>query len=175
MICQDCGQQDATVVYTQIVSSGSEGLQKTVFHLCRMCAERREVGGLSIEIGMTTAPTQESPPPEDESLPEGPTCPQCGMTSREFRNGGRFGCKRCYSTFAGDLPDLMKHSHGDSMYRGKVPKRRRARISLTDRLSGLQDAMQEAIKAERFEEAAHLRDEIAAMKQEIDEEDLSIT
>jgi protein arginine kinase activator len=175
MICQDCGQQDATVVYTQIVSSESEGLQKTVFHLCRACAERREVGGLSIEVGITTVPTKESSSLQDESLPEGPTCPQCGMTNSEFRNGGRFGCKRCYRTFADDLPDLMKHSHGESIYRGKAPRGKRSFVLLADRLSGLQDALQKAITTERFEEAAQLRDEIAAMKQEIDEEDGSGT
>lgn len=166
MTCQDCGQQDATVLYTQIISGGTEGLQKTVLHLCRVCAEKREAGGLSIEIGITATPAEEALPSEEESLPEGPTCPQCGITYQEFRERGRFGCRRCYDTFADGLPDIMKHSHGDTVYRGKVPKKKR-----NDRLSGLQEALQEAIKMERFEEAAQLRDQIAAMRQNIDEED----
>ena len=61
MICQDCGQQDATVLYTQIISGGADGLQKTMLHLCHACAERREAGDLSIEVGITAAPAEEAP------------------------------------------------------------------------------------------------------------------
>ena len=93
------------------------------------------------------------------------------MTYKEFRERGRFGCRRCYNTFADDLPDIMKHSHGDPVYRGKIPKRKRPVALLTDRLSDLQDALQEAIRMERFEEAAQLRDQIAAMRRRIDEDD----
>lgn len=169
MVCEKCGEQEATVVFTQIVSHSDEGFRKTVFHLCKACAHLKEADGLTIEIGIS-AVSCPAPPEECPDGPTGPTCPGCGMSYQTFHQGGRLGCHNCYTAFASDLLPILKRSHGDTAHHGKVPAGLRPRAELSDRLSSLKDALKDAVSLERFEEAAVLRDEISAIKQLVDEE-----
>ena len=55
--------------------------------------------------------------------------------------------------------------HKGTVHAGKIPQRALARKSLYDRLTQLEDELSEAVKTERYEDAARCRDEISQVKQ----------
>ena len=64
---------------------------------------------------------------------------------------------------------MLESMHKGITHVGKVPHTALNRISLHDRLSKLELDLNEAIKTERYEEAARFRDEISRVKQSASE------
>ena len=93
------------------------------------------------------------------------TCEQCGFTQQDFKKHGRFGCPHCYEAFTGVVSTMLETMHNGTTHTGKVPQRALARKILYDRLTQLEDELSEAIKTERYEDAARCRDEISQAKQ----------
>ncbi|GJQ28869.1 MAG: hypothetical protein HBSAPP03_07530 [Phycisphaerae bacterium] len=100
-------------------------------------------------------------------------CPTCRTTFAEFKQHGILGCADCYKAFARQLGPLIERAHeGGVKHRGKVCKvhgegaadaaaaERRARAQ---RLSRLRAELDHAVRAEQYEQAAKLRDELRAM------------
>jgi protein arginine kinase activator len=88
------------------------------------------------------------------------TCPGCGLTRPEFRKRSRLGCERCYEAFGRDIEPMVRDMHRGDRHVGKTPASER----LARRLSELDTALQAAVQAQRFEEAAVLRDQIRELK-----------
>jgi len=59
----------------------------------------------------------------------------------------------------------LEGMHKGTIHLGKIPQAALDRKSLHDRLSKLELDLTEAIKSERYEEAARYRDEISQVKQ----------
>ena len=93
-------------------------------------------------------------------------CPVCGITFYEFRNGGRLGCPNDYNCFAKELEPLIVNIHGESVHKGKRPRRAAAGNELQTELIQLRREMQEAIDREDYEDASRLRDRIAEIERE---------
>jgi len=55
--------------------------------------------------------------------------------------------------------------HKGSTHNGKVPERIAAKKSLYERLTQLETELDQAIKSERYEDAARFRDEITQVRQ----------
>jgi protein arginine kinase activator len=87
-------------------------------------------------------------------------CESVRFTAQDFKKTGRFGCPACYGHFQGLLEPLLETMHKGSEHTGKIPQRALARKSLYERLTRLETDLDQAIKAERFEDAARYRDEI---------------
>ena len=95
-------------------------------------------------------------------------CPNCNTTWDRIKEDGRAGCAACYETFAEQLIDVMHRVQRGESHVGKMPraaeKRRRRRDHLRQRrdhqLEMLQNRLKEAVGAEKYEEAAKLRDKI---------------
>ena len=92
-------------------------------------------------------------------------CEQCGFTQTDFRKQGRFGCPACYDAFRGLLAPMLDGMHKGVTHSGKIPRAAVQRKSLYARLTKLEKDLTEAIKSERYEEAARYRDEINQVKQ----------
>jgi protein arginine kinase activator len=92
-------------------------------------------------------------------------CEQCGFTQGDFKKQGRFGCPACYDAFKGMLDPLLDTMHKGVTHVGKIPRRALERKSLYDRLTKLELGLTDAVKSERYEEAARYRDEINQVKQ----------
>ncbi len=93
-------------------------------------------------------------------------CPDCGMKFVEFRNGGRLGCPHDYDVFREDLLPLMEGVHSGTKHVGKTPRQKaasRARAGHQE-LTTLRKKLQKAIDAEKYEEAASLRDQIRTLE-----------
>ncbi|MHC4851148.1 MAG: UvrB/UvrC motif-containing protein [Planctomycetota bacterium] len=97
----------------------------------------------------------------------GPSCPACAMTLTEFRTRGRLGCPRCYDAFHKSLLPLLERVHDATSHRGRFPTRPPGQQVQPNTMQRLRNRLDEAIKAEDYEQAANLRDEIQRLEQEI--------
>jgi protein arginine kinase activator len=154
--CDLCGKP-ATVHLTQIVNNKMHKVD-----LCEECAQAK---GVTDPSGFSLADLLLKASLNPEPQAEGVRCEQCGATqaisrsravsaarpatrrSRHHRAHARATCTRARSTWA------------------RCPQRALERKSLYDRLTHLEGELDEAIKAERYEDAARFRDEIHQVKQ----------
>jgi len=174
MLCNLCHKNPATVHLTEIVDD-----QMSELHLCDDCARKKSIqmeqqfglsdllGGL-VEYGKQLSGT-EKPPAVLQ-------CGACGLTYEDFRKIGRLGCSECYTYFAKQLGALLKRIHGASHHVGKVlagasaptgaaAPAKEARPARAVDVAELKTKLQEAVRKEEFEEAAHLRDLIKEVEQ----------
>lgn len=86
------------------------------------------------------------------------TCPSCGFSLRDWKRTGRFGCGDCYEAFLDKIEPALKRLHADSVHRGKIPRRAYSQSLVANRIRDLQKQLDEAVKEERFEDAAATRD-----------------
>ncbi|MBV9867743.1 MAG: UvrB/UvrC motif-containing protein [Abitibacteriaceae bacterium] len=108
--------------------------------------------------------------PHDHTLRPIPTvrCSKCSTTWDRLRQDGRVGCSHCYIVFEEQLRDVMNRVQRAAEHTGKHPrtaeKRRRRlehlRARRDHRLEMLNRRLQEAVAAEKYEDAAKLRDKI---------------
>lgn len=102
-------------------------------------------------------------------------CPKCSMTWDRLRQDGRAGCPACYTAFAAELKGVLERSQRALQHTGKAPRAAEKRQRRLDHLRArrdhqlelLQRRLQECVDAERFEEAAKLRDKIKAVSSTI--------
>lgn len=95
-------------------------------------------------------------------------CPGCHTTWEVIKRDGRVGCATCYETFRAPLSLVMGGVQRGENHTGKTPraaqKRGRRVQNLQTRrenqLRLLQSRLADAIAAEKYEEAARLRDKI---------------
>lgn len=169
MMCDRCGQKPASVFITKVING-----EKTELHLCKQCAEEGEdeflknlsmvniLAGLTggMGIGKTRMPQ------EEPRL----ICPECGFDLERFRREGRLGCEHCYEHFAPVLQPMMRKVHGSLQHTGKrpgvvaKPVASRKAAAQPNRLDELRQALRAAVKAEEYERAAGIRDEIRALE-----------
>lgn len=153
--CELC-EKPATVHLTQIVNNKVHKVD-----LCEECAQAKGVtdpGGFSLADLLLKASLNPEPT-------AGMRCESCGFTQVDFKKHGRFGCPACYDVFQGLLEPMLDSMHKGTAHAGKVPQKALSRKTLHDRLSKLELDLSEAIKSERYEEAARYRDEINQVKQ----------
>jgi protein arginine kinase activator len=154
-VCQFCGDP-ATVHLTDIVQK-----VKKESHLCEKCAREKQllpdpVGGhlnLQALVSLVLGP----PPPRD---PVALICPTCGLQYTEFRKHGRLGCPADYVAFRSALEPLLDKIHRATSHSGKAPRSSDAGGAKRSELADLRDQLRVAVAAERYEEAAVLRDTI---------------
>ena len=158
--CDLCSNP-ATVHLTQIVNNK--------VHKVDLCEECAQVKGVTDPSGFSLADLllKASLNPEP-AVTSGLRCEQCGFTQADFKKQGRFGCPHCYETFAATLEPMLDNMHKGTAHVGKVPQRALDRKTLTERLARLETELQEAIRTERYEEAARFRDEIHQVRQAFD-------
>ena len=155
--CDLCSKP-ATVHLTQIVNNKVHKVD-----LCEACAQAKGVtdpSGFSLADLLLKASLN----PESTSA-AGVKCERCGFTQGDFKKHGRFGCPVCYETFRGVVEPMLENMHNGTAHAGKIPHRALERKSFYDRLTKLELDLTEAIKSERYEDAARTRDEINQVKQ----------
>jgi len=162
--CTACQTAIATIVIMDLSGGAVTGSQ----HLCAACAEQ-------LGVAAPKAPPKFSAEILEELLgglkgvkvAAGKSgrleaCAGCGMTPAEFRSKGRLGCPRCYDTFRTELLPLLQRIHEAQGHRGRLPGRVGTLPALPDEkgLADLRRALEEAVRGERYEEAARLRDDL---------------
>ncbi len=162
MKCDNC-DNEASVHLTQI----KEG-KKAQIHLCKECARKRGFGNPLDDVpfplaeflaGMVKGTTTES----GEQVAD-LQCEGCGMKFVEFAKVGRFGCGQCYKAFDKPLEDLLRRIHGSTIHRGRTSRAAQSEMAPLAEEVKLKEELRQAIAAERFEEAASIRDQLRSLK-----------
>ena len=173
-MCQNCGKNEVTFRYTQIVN----GVKKEM-NLCDKCA--RELGlkdmSFSMPISFSNFFSDFFNDYSDSLLPsfmgtQINACKTCGTTFDDFINSGEFGCSECYETFEDRIAPILKKLHGADRHIGRgyreieseqnteQTKKVSKKEKKESKIEKLQKDLQKAIKDERYEDAAKIRDEI---------------
>lgn len=96
---------------------------------------------------------------------KGPVCERCGMTYAEHRQKGVLGCSDCYEAFATTLNVVLERAHGGTVQHvGKAPGRVGDAQQRAAVLQNMLRELDEAVRAEQYERAAKLRDQIKTMR-----------
>ena len=151
-MCEVCKNKKATFHLTSI-----EAGKKKETHLCAGC-----VPGSGINLGM----------PAKQSKKDGEKCKVCEMTLGAIKEKVRVGCHNCYEQFKTEINDLLKKIHGTSEHSGKAPQGAPKRVtdveSLQKQVEKLKEELGVAIKAEMYEQAAALRDQIKEINSKLE-------
>lgn len=162
MKCNHCGKNEANTHYKRVINGKKEEM-----YLCEECA--RELGVMndfSFEpfsmdtffgnlLGAGAAALN--------SIAGVDRCTYCGSSFNDIVNSGKVGCANCYDRFESKLNPSIEKLHGRTRHVGKS-------VSYTveedeeqesvDELTKLKEEMKLAIKEQRFEDAAIIRDKI---------------
>ena len=147
MLCEKCGKNNATVLYTQIING-----KKSSLNLCSACSSSESIFdnfGSLLSFGTRSDARQT-------------VCPTCGMTLSEFARKGKMGCGKCYETFRTHAKSMLQKIHGTSVHtesKTEVPTPEIKKEEKSE-LDILKEKLKEAIETENYEEAAKIRDEI---------------
>jgi len=159
MKCRKC-PKPATLHITEVVKGAAQEL-----HLCEDCA-REYLNSTGTKATESADEPQEATASELDKLDK-LVCPTCEQTFRDFRNQGRLGCPHCYEAFHDELVPLLENIHGETQHVGKCPRRAPGDSQKHFRLIKLRNDLRAAVAEESYEEAARLRDEIQALKREV--------
>lgn len=173
MLCSNCGKNEANVRYTRIING-----EKTEFALCEECAKKVGLDDIDFSMPINFTNFLSDFFEDDAILPSFAKvgvekCPKCGLTYNEFVNNGKFGCGECYNAFSDRLDAILKNLHGSYKHTGRAPKNIVKEIDIQkeetqtkkvdekqEKIDKLNKDLQKAIKEERYEDAAKIRDEI---------------
>ncbi len=155
MLCEECKKNKAEITITIITGEG----KLTEKHLCRECAYKKGLLGEKEKakniLEIFAEFLKEKVSEEEEKL----VCPSCGMRWTDFKKIGRFGCGGCYIAFGERVKGLLKRLHGSDKHTGKIPAIQKDIEVLKElEIKKLRKKLEEAIKNERYEEAARIRD-----------------
>lgn len=160
--CSEC-KKDLTVSYSQIVG------QK--MHQWKMCAD---CPVLEKKMGAEPVSGALSPREQNSKLLK---CPSCLTTQETLQTGGITGCAKCYEAFEdliakelgnlAALPPTFNYTGTkvEKLHLGKEPGKTRT-LSPSIQLIALNEALDETLLNEDYEQAARLRDQIKQLTEE---------
>lgn len=166
LTCQLCHQRPAS---THVTELGPDGARQEL-HLCPECIREHRLD-LAAGPPPLAALAGAAAPKAAESAPESEpaVCPHCGLAFEEYAGNNLFGCPGCYAAFDRQVAELVQRYHGALRHVGRAPEaggvpppppRPRRRAPRRDPRAELERRLAEAVAAERYEEAARLRDEL---------------
>ncbi len=151
--CNIC-DKPATVHLTQIVNGKVHKID-----LCEACAKEKGVtdpNGFS--LADLLAGNVEGTVMGD--APHMMVCENCGFTPDDYKKLGRLGCSSCYDSLHAMIKPMLAHMHKGVTHIGKIPRNTLDRAAIKRQIDQLQSQMMDAIRDERYEDAAEMRDEI---------------
>jgi protein arginine kinase activator len=94
-------------------------------------------------------------------------CESCGLSTTDFKSLGRFGCPACYESFKDLLEPMLNEMQKSTTHQGKIPLVSAQRVASRNQIQLWEDNLQNAIEAERYEDAAQWRDKITQLKNDL--------
>lgn len=165
MLCENCLGREATTHIKKV-----ENGHATQMNLCSECAASLGYGDFMSGFGVSLRDLF-SNLFGDSSLmlsEKSERCEKCGSTFNDIVKTGYVGCSECYRKFYDRLLPSIQRIHGKALHSGKKPVNinenyeKPTKETLISRLTVL---MEEAVRAQNFEEAAALRDRINSLKE----------
>ena len=179
MLCENCGKREANVRYSENIN----GVKKEM-HLCEECSRKLGITDkMDFRMPSLDFSNLFGSFLEDFSTPEFMPllnevkqikCDSCGSTFDDIINTGRYGCANCYDVFEDRMDPILKKLQGSNRHNGRLGKISDNKIKFEknrksenkvesikeNKLEKLQEDLKIAIKEERYEDAAKIRDEI---------------
>ncbi len=169
MICQHCNKNEATTHIKKNING-----EVTQMHLCSHCA--KELGVMD-EFRMPAMSDLFGDSflgnflgagvPSMNSLAGVERCQSCGSSFNDIVKSGHIGCSDCYKKFEDRLEPSIKKIHGKTKHIGKFisynednSEASQSAVSPKNELDKLKEELKQAVKEQRFEDAAVLRDKI---------------
>lgn len=173
MMCDECGIRPAVVHLTTIV--GGEVQEKNLCSACMAKIRNQLPGSVDLDglAGLLSGFFQSAQSENNKEEREGEIslkCPNCGLTYATFQKTGLLGCAQCYQAFREPLEVILKRIHGNTQHTGRVPRKEMNSISAQIQIDQLKRQLAQAVTAEEYETAAALRDQIRALKKQIEGE-----
>ena len=89
------------------------------------------------------------------------SCSSCNTNLQIIISTGEIGCSQCYDSFPTQIDEYLKGTDETlPLYTGKVPRQDNLRAKARADLQTKRALLKTSLSAERYEEAAILRDEI---------------
>lgn len=183
MLCDNCGKKEANVKYSENING-----VKREFNLCEECSRKLGIGEINFKMPIDFS-SFFGDFMEDFATPEFMPlfndiktlkCNECGYTFDDIVNTGRLGCANCYDVFEDRLDPIIRKIQNSNRHAGRIGKILDSRIEKrqektdnkkvenkeessnknNNELENLQLELKAAIKDERYEEAAKIRDKI---------------
>ena len=197
MLCERCGIREANIKYTEIVN-GVRTEHNFCAQCAREMDLGQYTAILDGEFplgkllsGLLGIQDYE----EDADQRVNVACPTCHTTFEDFVENSRFGCPDCYGVFDLFIGDKIKQLQGSENHKGKRPKfqspseqKRQEEIGadlgaidengnpgedpkgqIQDQILRLEVRLKEALREEDYETAAVCRDQIKALRKEVEE------
>lgn len=153
--CSQC-KKPAKIIYKEITPQATTAIE--------MCAD------CPILARKLHGTTKEQPSEGKEPKSTDLFCGNCHTSLEAVKMGNPLGCKQCYVVFSevliqelvseNKLPKTMENAkRNQPLHMGKTPGKL-MQIPSSNRLLSLNEALNEALKKENYEEAAWLRDQI---------------
>ena len=160
MMCEICKKNEATVHLTQIIDN-----KMLKIDLCEACSKSK---GLQEANGFSLADLQVGLGAGDEIAGvAGAKCLACGFTQSDFKKTGRLGCSVCWETFEQGLGGLLRAMHKSDRHVGKVPSKAAHTLVITERIKQLAGDLEQAVRGEKYEDAAQIRDQIRELESKL--------
>ena len=163
MKCDACGEKEATVFLTQVVSG-----KVVKASLCEACSKAKGINdpvGFALSDMLLGLDANKISAEENTKL----QCPVCSFTLVDLKKTGRLGCSHCYEVFSDKLAGMIKKMHKGTQHIGKTPRSKKEEPALPSAqtpnpvIAELHDQLNKAIDNEDYERAAELRDKIRAL------------
>lgn len=171
MLCDNCGKHEASIKLTQIING-----KKTEMMICEECGQKMGIADIGFEMPIDISDFLGDFEFENEKFmpfnvcQQQTRCKKCDMTYDEFLESGKFGCEECYKTFGNKIDTVLKRIQGTDSYIGRKANHNETNkiqeVKTNNKLDELQNKLKQAIKEERYEDAAKIRDEIKNMNKE---------
>ena len=174
MLCQNCSKAQATTHIKRVING-----ETTEQHLCAACAKKLGFDSFFDDFSLSipnffSGFFSDAAPALTGRQTE--RCPSCGSSFEEIVRTGMVGCADCYETFYDKLLPSIQRIHGRARHAGKHPpevvtaeqpaQAKPEKPTKEQQIEDLQKQMQQAIEEQNFEQAAVLRDNIKALKEE---------
>ncbi|MBO5231432.1 MAG: UvrB/UvrC motif-containing protein [Clostridia bacterium] len=160
MMCDNCGKNPATTHLKTVVNGVVHEN-----HLCSYCAANQGYGNIG-KLSLTNMLASMFGESISSGKPISKRCECCGASFSDIAQSGRVGCSECYNTFRQELMPSLNRLHGKAVHIGNAPDEQKPEETVQDKIKKLKAQLSDAIKAEEFENAAKLRDEIRALEGE---------
>lgn len=179
MLCDNCGKKEANVRYSENING-----RKKELNLCEECSQKLGITNMEFNMPIDFSSffggfMEEFARPEFMPLLQEVKelkCDQCGYTFDDIAKTGRLGCGNCYDVFEERLDPIIRRIQGANHHIGrtgklidnkveqksvsKVNAQKENEKKYLNKLEQLQEELKQAIKEEKYEDAAKLRDEI---------------
>jgi len=158
MLCQRCHKKLATIRYAEVIDG-----HVTEVHLCPDCLLEVQKDPKGFNLSSTEPQTKEQQEIGESNVKKAKAlCSVCGTQLSYIQEKNKLGCFTCYKSFGPEIESILEVIQGGSSHIGKKLNypNDEERVQKQILLDAKKALIRQAIKAEDYESAAKLRDEI---------------